>query len=128
MTRPIITDSMITQARALQARTFDLQAVITRQVWIDDGAGGTYPGDPVLINVACRISEHKSAAGEQLVAGALVGQSLFDVTFPAGTDVRLADRFSITFSGGDTRSYEVLNMSAPKSRETARVVLCQERG
>lgn len=127
MTSPIVSDATLVQARAMQARTFDLTATVTREVLIDDGGGGTYPGTSVIFQTPCRISGHKSAAGEVMVAGVLQGQSLFDITMPALTDIRLADRITIVFSATDTRTYEVLNMSAPKSRETARTVLAQER-
>lgn len=123
----MLSDADLARARALQAKSFDLTATILREVMIDDGGGGTYPGDPITIATPCRISEHKSAAGEVVVAGVLQGANLFDLTFPALTDIRLADRVTIVFSATETRSYEVLNMSAPKSRETARVVLVQER-
>jgi hypothetical protein len=122
MTTPIITDAMIEQARALQARTFDELATITRLVWIDDGAGGQYPGTPVTISVPCRLSGHVSAAGEQVVGGALVGGSLWDITFPALTEILLSDRIEI-----DGTMYEVVNAYAPKSRETARVILAVKR-
>ena len=127
MTIDIVPTAVISKARALQERTFDLTAMITREVMVDDGAGGELPGTPETYTFPCRISEHKSASGERVVAGAIEGASLFDITVPALTDIRLGDDITIVFSATDTRHYEVMNMSAPKSRETARVVLAQQR-
>jgi hypothetical protein len=123
----LISDGVIAQARRLQERTFDLTATITRLVMIDDGGGGQLPGEPVEFTSPCRISGHKSAVGEQIVGGAMQGAGLWDITFPALTDIRLEDRITIVFSATDTRSYEVINAYAPKSRETARQVLAIQR-
>jgi len=123
----LLSDADIARARALQARSFDLTATVTRLVFADDGAGGQLPGTPTTFTSPCRISGHKSALGEQMVGGALQGAGLWDITFPALTDIRLEDRVTIVHSSTDTRSYEVMNMSAPKSRETARQVLAVER-
>lgn len=123
----LLSDTDIERARALQARSFDLTATVTRLVTTDDGAGGQLPGTPTTFTSACRIAGHKSALGEQMVGGALQGAGLFDVTFPALTDVRLEDRLTIVFSATETKQFEVINAYAPKSRETARVVLCVER-
>lgn len=120
----LLSDGAIAKARALQERTFDLTATITRLVEVDDGAGGTLPGTPTTFTSPCRVSGHKSAIGEQIVAGAMQGAGLFDITFPALTDIRLEDRITIVFSATDTRNFEVINAYAPKSRETARQVLC----
>ena len=123
----LLSDADIARARALQARSFDLTATVTRLVMTDDGAGGQLPGTPTTFTSPCRIAGHKSALGEQIVAGAMQGAGLFDVTFPALTDVRLEDRITIVFSPTDTRNFEVINAYAPKSRETARQVLCVQR-
>jgi len=123
----LLSDTDLTRMRALQARSFDLTATVTRLVFSDDGAGGQLPATPTTFTSACRISGHKSALGEQMVGGALQGAGLFDATFPALTDIRLADRFTVVFSATETKSYEVISAYSPKSRETARVVLCVER-
>ena len=123
----LLSDADIARARALQARSFDLTATVTRLVMVDDGAGGQLPGTPTTFTSPCRISGHKSALGEQIVAGAMQGAGLFDITFPALTDIRLEDRITIVFSGTETKSYEVINAYSPKSRETARQVLAVER-
>ncbi|MGP1664478.1 MAG: hypothetical protein ACTS5I_00895 [Rhodanobacter sp.] len=123
----LLSDGALAQARALQAKTFDLVATITRLVEVDDGAGGTLPGTPVTTTSPCRVSGHKSAIGEQIVGGAMQGAGLWDITFPALTDIRLEDRITVVFSPTNTRNYEVVNAYAPKSRETARVVLAVER-
>ena len=123
----LLSDADIARARALQARSFDLTATVTRLVMVDDGAGGQLPGTPTTFTSPCRISGHKSALGEQIVGGAMQAAGLFDVTFPALTDVRLEDRITIVFSGTETKSYEVINAYSPKSRETARQVLAVER-
>ena len=123
----LLSDTDLTRMRALQARSFDLTATVTRLVFSDDGAGGQLPGTPTTFTSACRISGHKSALGEQIVAGAMQGAGLWDITFPALTDIRLEDRVTIVHSPTDTRSYEVINAYAPKSRETARQVLAVQR-
>lgn len=118
----LLTDADLTRARALQNRTFDLTATITRPTTIDDGGGGTLPGPDVITTSPCRLSPHKAADREAIVAGAVQGVGLWDITFPALTDVGFADRITIGAQG-----YEVISRYGPKSRETARVVLCVQR-
>lgn len=118
----MLSDADLARARELQNRTFDLTATVTRLVTIDDGAGGTLPGVPVTFTSPCRLSPHKAADREAVVAGAVQGVNLWDVTFPALTTVGYADRITI-----GTQEFEVISRYAPKSRETARVVLCVMR-
>lgn len=108
--------------RATQALTFDLTATITRLVSSDDSAGGQLPSTPTTSTSPCRLAPHRSALSEEVEAALIQGKSLWDITFPALTDVRYQDR--ITISG---QEYEVISRYAPKSRETARTVLCVER-
>lgn len=123
----LLSDGALARARALQERTFDLTATVTRLVFVDDGGGGQLPGTPTTFTSPCRVSGHKSALGEQIVGGAMQGAGIWDIAFPALTDVRLEDRITVVFSATDTRHYEVINAYAPKSRETARQVLAVER-
>jgi hypothetical protein len=108
--------------RATQALTFDLTATITRLVSSEDGAGGQLPATPTTSTSACRLAPHKSALSEEVEAAMIQGKALWDITFPALTDVRYQDRIAI---GG--QEYEVISRYGPKSRETARMVLCVER-
>jgi hypothetical protein len=113
----------LTRMRAVQALTFDLTATITRPSGgTDDGAGGRLPTSPATSTSPCRLAPHRGEKGEEVVAGAIQGMNQWDITFPALTDVQSKDRITI-----GTKSYEVISLRAPSSRETARTVLCVER-
>ena len=103
-------------------RAFDKTATITRLVNTPDGAGGWLPATPTTSTSVCRLAPHKSALSEELEASLVQGKGIWDITFPALTDIRYADRVTI-----DEQGYEVISRYAPKSRETARVMLCVER-
>lgn len=118
----MLTDADLAMMRTTQDLTFDLMATITRLVSVDDGAGGQLPATPVTTESPCRLAPHKAADGEELEASAIQGKGLWDITFPALTDVRYQDQITIEGQG-----YEVISRYAPRSRETARVVLCVER-
>lgn len=108
--------------RGIQNKRFDLTATITRSTGTDDGAGGTLPGSPTTFTSPCCRAPHKASDRENMVAGNIQGSGVWDITFPALTDIRDADRITI-----DGQGYEVISHYAPKSRETARMVLCVER-
>lgn len=113
----------LAQVRSMQALTFDKTATVTRATWIDDGAGGTLPGTPVTFAVACRLSPNKTADSEAVLAGAIDTTGMWEITFPALTDIRADDDITV-----DGKSFEIARVYGPKSRETARVVLAVERG
>lgn len=118
----MLTAAELAIMRGMQNRRFDLTATITRPSVTDDGAGGTLPGTTTTFTSLCCRAPHKAADGEAVVAGNIQGTGLWDITFPALTDVRGADQITI-----DGQGYEVISHYAPKSRETARMVLCVER-
>lgn len=118
----MLTPAELAIMRGTQEMRFDLTATITRPGGTDDGAGGKLPGAPTTFNVPCCRLPHKSAVGEEVEAGTIQGEGLWDISFPALTDVRLQDQITINGHG-----YEVISPQGPKSRETARVVLCVER-
>lgn len=118
----MLTAAELAMMRGTQALRFDLTATVTRPVTTDDGEGGRAPAPPVTFTVPCCVAPRKSAVGEEVEAAKIQGKGLWDITFPALTDVRLTDRLTI-----NGRGYEVINQSAPKSRETARVILAVER-
>ena len=108
--------------RGTQNLRFDLTATISRPGGTDDGEGGTLPGAPTTSTSPCCRIPHKAADREEVIAAQIQGRSVWDISFPALTDVQLQDRITI----GDT-SYEVISLYGPKSRETARVALCVGR-
>lgn len=118
-----ITPGQLTLERTLQNATFDLVATITRPgTGTDDGEGGIIPGTSTTFTSPCRLIPRRSEKGEALAASALRAGTVWNITFPALTDIRLNDRITI-----NDLSYEVIARYAPKSRETARTVLCVER-
>jgi hypothetical protein len=108
--------------RATQNRRFDLVATIERPNGTDDGAGGLLPAAPTTFTSPCCRAPRNSAVGERVEAAKIQGQTVWEITFPALTDVRLEDRIRIEGVG-----YEVIANFGPKSRETARMVLCVQR-
>jgi hypothetical protein len=120
----MLTTAELSIFRSTQVLRFDLTATVTRPAaGTDDGEGGKLPASPTTFTSACCRAAHKAADREEVVAAKIQGRSVWDITFPALTDVRLTDR--ITIEGKD---YEVISLYAPKSRETARMILAVERG
>lgn len=118
----MLTAAELAMMRSTQSQRFDLTATVSRPNGTTDNAGGALPSAPTTFDSACCRTPHKSALGEEVEAGAIQGKGLWDITFPALTDARLQDQITI-----GSQSYEVVKLDAPKSRETARVVLCVER-
>lgn len=117
----MLTSADLTAMRAVQALTFDRQAVITRGGGsTSDGAGGTITGSPVTVaTVACRLAPNQTADREAIAAAGLQAQTVWRLTVPQGTDLRTSDRVTVGSQG-----YEVLAVYGPRSYETARVALC----
>lgn len=118
----MLTAAQLTAMRAVQAQTFDKSAVVTRRTVSQDAAGRPSAADSTAATVACRLSPGQASDRERVEAGRVVGQTLWRVTVPALTDVRLSDKLVI-----GARSFEVLAVWGEESRETARVCLCVER-
>lgn len=118
----MLSASDLARVRAVQALTFDLTATVSHPNYTDDGAGGRLPAAPTTFTVPCRRASHRSTEGETIVAERVQGRELWDITFPAGTDIRQESIITIGSQG-----YEVVSKRGPRSWETALVVLCVER-
>jgi hypothetical protein len=108
--------------RAFQALTFDKTATITRAVYVDDGAGGTVPGTPITFTSSCRLSPNKTADSEAVLAGRIDTTGMWEITFPALTDIRASDDITV-----GSQQFEIARVYGPKSRESARMVLAIEK-
>ena len=118
----LVNAATLAQVRAMQALTFDKTATVTRAVYVDDGEGGTLPGTPITFTSPCRLSPNKTADSEAVIAGAIDTTGMWEITFPALTDIRASDDITV-----DGKSFEIARVYGPKSRETARVVLAVEK-
>lgn len=96
-------------------------ASIERPTRVPDGAGGETLTYGNVATCPARVSP-AGAEEEREFAGRLAGRSLWRLTLPAETDVRLADRVAV---GG--RTFEVLGVRA-RSFEVCRVCLAVEIG
>lgn len=119
----LLTPAELAIFRTTQLMRFDLTATIERPGGTEDSSGGFLPGSPTTFTSPCCITPHRAAQQETLVGAELQGQALWDISFPALTDIKQTDQITV-----DGQGYEVVSLQAPKSRETARVVLCVERG
>ena len=118
----MLSSAQLTAMRAAQALTFDQSAAVTRRAVSQDAALRPVEAPSVVATVACRVAPARAADGERVEAGKVQGQTLWRVTVPALTDVRLNDKLVV-----GARSFEVMAVWGPESRETARVCLCVER-
>lgn len=118
----MLSSAQLTAMRAVQAQTFDMSAAVTRRSVSLDAAGRPVETPSTVATVACRVAPARAADGERVEAGRVQGQTLWRVTVPALTDVRLSDALLV-----GSRSFEVVAVWGAESRETARVCLCVER-
>ena len=119
----MLTTAEMAIMRSTQQGRFDRTATIVRAgTGTDDGAGGRLDSPPLTATVPCSVRPRNSAQPEK-VAGAMIQPATqFDITFPALTDVRPEDEVTI-----EGRTYAVVSVYGPASRETARMVLAVER-
>lgn len=111
-----ITDKDLAAIREAFLDTMTETATITRQNWVDDGAGGKSKGAPsVTTNIPCHVGSSSLPVTRQ-IAGKTVSESTYIVSFPVDTDVITGD--VITVNGSD---YEVIGMKpgSPKASERA---------
>lgn len=118
----MLSSAQLTAMRAVQADTFDLSAAITRRAVSQPTTGRTSQTPSTVATVACRVAPGKASDRERIEAGRVVSGTIWRVTVPATTDVRIDDALMV--SG---RTFEVVAVWGAESRETARVCLCVER-
>lgn len=116
----MITASDLAAMQATQALTLTTACNIVRRTYASDGMGGQTE-TLVLIDALCRIVPSANMPDYSIFAARAVEHGLFRVTFAAGTDVRKDDQI-ITLG----QTLEVLGVLAPKTVETARVVIAVE--
>lgn len=64
---------------------------------VDDGEGGSTPGEPTMVTLACRRSRVPASGPERIVADQLQEEGLELLLFAVGGDVRSSD--TVTVSG-----------------------------
>ncbi len=116
----MIDASALEAMQATQALTLTTACTIARRTYTDDGAGGQTE-TLALIDSTCRIVPSGNMPDYSIFAAQAVEKQLFRITFAAGTDVRKDDKIVI-----GALDYEVLGVLAPKTIETARVVIAVE--
>lgn len=96
-------------------------ATIQRASTASDGAGGRTRTFSTVATVSCRITPDAMGAREALGNDKVKDTEPYRVAFPAGTDVRLADRVTIS---GLVLSVEAVR--TPRSVEVERVTFCMK--
>lgn len=118
----MLTAGQLADARLMQSKTLDKTASVRRRVFVNDSAGRPSENVSTVATVACRLAPAKTADRERVEAARFTGQTMWRITVPALTDVRVSDRFEI-----GARAFEIVAVWGEESRETARVCLCVER-
>ena len=110
----------LAQLQAVIQETFTATATIKRRTQVSDGAGGFTDTYPTVATSACSFTATQITPVERENAIGIQTISFFQFSFPAGTDVRSADRITV-----GSRTFEVV---APRhgSLEILRRVLAQE--
>ena len=116
----MISANELASMQAEQAKTLTTAASIVRRTYTSDGMGGQTE-TLVLTDAMCRIVPSANMPDYSIFAAQAVEKQLFRVTFAAGTDIRKDDQI-ITLG----QTLEVLGILAPKTVETARVVIAVE--
>lgn len=116
----MLTAPELAAIQATQLLTLTDACTITRRALVSDGAGGQTETWPTTITTTCRVAP--VAASEAVLAGQQRIVANWKITLPANTDVRGEDRIVV-----GARSFEVVAIMGPETRESARIVLCQER-
>lgn len=106
--------------QATQALTLTEACTISRRTLASDGAGGYTDTWATAATTVCRVAP--ITANEAVLAGQQRIVANWKITLPASTDVRGADRIVV-----GARSFEVIAVQGARTRETARICLCQER-
>jgi head-tail adaptor len=96
--------------RAELERSLPDTAQVRRRSLAGDGMGGQAETWATVATVACRVAPTANMPEEFTNGGRLVSTSWWRLTFPAGTDVRAADRvvalgrtFEVVAGGGRSR-------------------------
>jgi hypothetical protein len=99
------------------ASTFPDIAIVSRQAYVDDGAGGQVPsGTPLTFE--CKVFLLPKGGSEAEYADRVSHRAGWIAKVPAGTDVRQKDTMTILGS-----SFEVLDVWAPRTYELYRRVV-----
>jgi head-tail adaptor len=116
----VVSSAELAAMRADLTASLPDTAVIQRRTLTPDGMGGQTEAWATVATVACRVAPTANMPEEFTNGGRLVSTSWWRVTFPAGTDVRAADR--VLALG---RTFEVVAGGA-RSRELSRRVFAAE--
>lgn len=117
----MLTARELAEMRAVQAETLTDTATVTRRAYAADGLGGQTE-TTTAATLPCRVAPALFERDGAMVGGQVREIAQWRITFAAGADVRKDDRVAV--SGA---VYEVLAVYGPETRETARVVLAEER-
>lgn len=101
----------------------DLADVLRPARTDDSGGGSTITDEEAYSDLAVRVSPSDMTPDERIIADRVQALMLWDLTFPAGSDIRAADRITV-----GARTFEVI---APKTRRSFEIscrVYCVEMG
>lgn len=105
--------------QATQLLTLTDACTIQHRTLASDGAGG-WTDTWTDTTTVCRVAP--VGANEAILAGQQRIVANWKITLPANTVVHDEDRIAV-----GSRAFEVVGVRGPETRETARVVYCQER-
>lgn len=115
----MLTAAELAAIQATQLLTLTEACTIQHRTLTSDGAGG-WTEAWTTVTTVCRVAP--VGANEAVLAGQQRIVANWKLTFPAGTVVHDEDRIAV-----GSRTFEVVGIQGPETRESARIVLCQER-
>ena len=116
----MLTAAEITAMKTTLDASLPDSAQVSRKALTSDGAGGFTEVWTSAAAVACRIAASGQTPQEKAIAARLGATSVWTLTFPASTDVKVADRVIV-----GSRTFEVAGVLA-HSWEIGRRVVCVE--
>ena len=115
----MLTAAELAAIQATQTLTLTDVCTIQHRALTSDGAGGWTEAWTTTTTV-CRVAP--VSAQEAVLAGQQRIVANWKLTLPAGTVVVDTDRLAV-----GTRTFEVVGVLGPETRESARVIWCVER-
>lgn len=117
----MLTSAELTAMRTTTTTTLPETMAVIQRTLAADTLGGLTASWSAPVTVSARIAPADSASGERVDAGADRSIDHWKITLPALTPLETTDR--ITFG---SRTFEVLNIDAPRTYELWTVAHCLE--
>lgn len=115
--------------RRMQEEAMLETAEVYRNTLSNKPSGGFSQTEQLVMTTRCRVSVTGRSPEEKIIAERAGVTMAYTLTFPAGTEIREADRVVITASGTGMPVPRKFDVIAPvrRSYETARRVVCEEK-